>query len=378
MGKTLSKSSHSDGMIRTVFSVCGHSEKRRASQDGDPRCCVLDIKKRWLPKNTECRAGWCPMCVEHYKRRRVDVLNEDVINRYWSYLAKRRWAQPVHPGRVSSNALKAGVLTASSRQAPAHILVAACLYSLRLDSHQSSKALTAAKIIHNGTTAWVSRANAEARSRAQRDQTTYLSAKTLPQTSIRYERTSNHRSRDIQVSAPQHAGHEIGETLQGSRQVRESSVTARASRNTQAHTGRTGHNAIGMAGTGRYPRDEDDQHIDLSITSSPRLYCYRALSPPPRPLLRMARCQLHGRINSSSVDMTCELCAWISLDESTVPIGSPLGNRDCDWEFYESSTRPDILAAMHGICNCDERAAGTCDACSARREFALRTGVDWM
>lgn len=77
--------------------------------------------------------------------------------------------------------------------------------------------------------------------------------------------------------------------------------------------------------------------------------------------------------------MTCEICACISLDESTVPVGSPLGYRFCDLEFLQQSGRK--LAAMHRACYCYEGpfpGVLTCDSCLAREDFALRTGVAWI
>lgn len=389
MGKTLSKSSRRNGNIKVVYSVCGHTEKRHEDQVVNLRHmhCSLGVGETWLPNNTECRAGWCPMCTEHYKRHQLDIVSESVIENHWNYLARHKWTEPVEPTKVRIDALRArATSTSSSKQWPVHQLVAACLYSLRLDASTPRPwTLAAARIIQDGTLAWASRVKAEARSRAQQAYREYLLSKPLPRAPDPREQSwdpiaSNRGDAcDTQVSALQELNATIDETLQTLQWMSESLLPIVKASNNRIERD----NTTTPARYGKCDRAQDDGDDDMSLpsTGSFRTPSYRTPSPPPRPSRSLARCQIHGHIDSSRVDMSCDICACLGLDESTVPVGSSLGHRPCDLEFLQVGTRRGVLAAIHENCHCNEGpfpGVLTCDPCLARSDFALRTGIAWL
>lgn len=393
MGKTLSKSSRRNGSIKVVYSVCGHSENRRENEVVDPRHCLFGIGESWLPKNTERRAGWCSMCAEHYERHQLDILSENVIENHWNYLASHKWTKPVEPTKVRISALRAcSASTSSSKQWPVHELVAACLYSLRLDASTSRpRTLAAAKIIRDGTLAWAPRVKAEARSRAQKACSEYLCSKPLPRTPDLCEQSWNPfapykgDARDTQVSALQELNTAIDETLQNLQWMSESLLpiieTSGSSWTLNNRIERDNTTSPARYGKCVHAQDDGDDDMPLPSAGSFRIPSYRTPSPPPRPSRSLARCQIHGHIDSFRVDMSCNICACLGLNESTVPVGSPPGHRSCDLEFLQVGTRRGVLAAMHGTYYCNEGPLSgvlTCDPCLARRNFALRTGVAWL
>lgn len=379
-----------------MYSVCGHIETRR--EDGgaqDPRHCLLGVKETWMPKNTECRAGWCPTCSEHWRQHQLESVKEEVIKAYWHYLARHKWTKPVDPGRVRRSALrKGGTTTTSSEQWPAHAAVAACLFSLRLDVKRSrSMTLTAAKIIRNGTLAWASRLEAEARARVQQTYSEELCGKPFPLTpNLRkpsWEYPSSSRQEDAHVSVLEHLHSAIDHVLQDLQWTSDEESPITETTWTPS--------SWAEPNDSYYPYHSEDAHhaVVISSSSSPgpgtgsgsgsgsfRTPSHRTPSPPPRPSRSMARCHRHGHIPTASarVDMRCDTCAGISLHESTVPVGSPLGHRSCDVAFLQQSGREQ--AAVHTrACYCYEGpfpGVLTCDSCLAREDFALRTGVDWI
>lgn len=219
MGKAHSKISCRSGTIKIVYSVCGHIEKCRENEGVDPRYCLLGIEKSWMPKNTECRAGWCPACTEHWKRHQLNTVNEEFIQAYWNYMARHRWTRPIEPCRIRTSALRRGITTKNTKQWPAYEAVAACLYSLHLDITRSRfRTLTAAKIIRDDTLAWASRLQAEVRARAQQKCSEALRRKPLPRTpGLRepsWDLPASLRREDTQVSVFQHLHSAIDNILQ--------------------------------------------------------------------------------------------------------------------------------------------------------------------
>lgn len=409
MGKGHSKSSRRNGSIKlVVYSVCGHSEERRygevAAVADDTRHCLLGVGESWLPKNTECRAGWCPACFVYYRRHQLAIVDETVIENYWDYLTRHQWTRPVEPGQVRIDALRCTNNNNSSRQRPAHEVVAACLYSLRLDASSSTwscrpsgrtRTLAAATSIREGTLAWTARVRAEAQSWARQAYRDYVSSKPLPRIPKSDEREyhlswtpspfaasqqHNRGGEDTRVSVLQALNTAIDETLQTLQSASERLALMAAERD--HHSSKI---TTPAARHGRYVRAQDN---DLMMSSSPlptstagssgfRTPSHRTPSPPPRPSRTMARCQRHGHVDPARVvDMSCDLCARLGLVESTVPVGSPLGLRPCDVQFLDVGAQPGVLAAMHGTCCCGDE--GPCVSCLARRDFAVRTGVAWI
>lgn len=407
MGQVHSKGSRRNGSIKlVVYSVCGHSEERRYGEvaavvGNDLRHCLLGVGEGWLPKNTECRAGWCPACFVHYRRHQLAIVNETVIENYWDYLARHQWTRPVEPGQVRIDALRA-TNNSSSSQRRAHEAVAACLYSLRLGASSSTwscrpsggpRTLAAATSIREGTLAWTAQVRAEAQSRARQAYRDYLSSKPLPRIPRSDEREyhlswnpspfaasqqHNRGGEDTRVSVLQALNTAIDETLQASERL-----ALMAAERDHHHSSKT---TTPAARHGRFVRAQDN---DLIMSSPPlptstagsssgfRTPSHRTPSPPPRPSRTMARCQRHGHVDPARVvDMSCDLCARLGLVESTVPVGSPLGLRPCDFQFLDVGAQQGVLAAMHGTCCCGNE--GPCVSCLARRDFAVRTGVAWI
>lgn len=384
MGKATFKSGHRNGAVKIVYSVCGHRERRQQNEEADPRQCLLGTREIWLPENTECRAGWCLRCTDHCRRHQLDTMDENVIQRYWNYMAKHKWTKPVDPSKFRTSALSTGTLSTSTKQWPAQEGVAACLYSLNIDASTTpSRARGAATTIRDGTLAWVSRVKAEAQARVQQQKSEYLRTKPHPVTpDLRqhsWKASTFSGGEATQMNILEQLNTAIDESLQ-ELQWASGVPKTEAFRTEWTPNSWKGYENTQFVEDSRhfYAGDEEDDGMYFPGAGSFGPPSRRSpRSPPPRPSQRLARCQIHGDVDSSKVDMSCEVCAWIWLDESTVPSGSPLGRRSCDMEFLQSSKD---VSAIHEACYCTEGAlrGATCKSCLARRDFSLRTGVAWI
>lgn len=93
------------------------------------------------------------------------------------------------------------------------------------------------------------------------------------------------------------------------------------------------------------------------------------LSPPPRTPTPLASCAHHGRVDTRHVDMTCERCAAIFLEESTVPPRSDLVKSLSVPAYCLTS----YAFAAEGKCSCRPLHNFFCSPCKARAQISLET-----
>lgn len=413
----MSSKSSSRGKITVVHSVCGHCHQESGKREVDPRNCLLGLGENWLPKNTECRAGWCPTCTKYFTQLNIEHMKEDVIRKYWSYMAGKSWTRPVDPGQLSTSFLRSqqGMTTATAAnnpQVPDHMAVAGCLYSLGLSTgttqEQYVEYFIAAEDIRAGTLAWAGRLKSEAKVRAKNQEREMYMEKPLPEIPLRPQpvpysnvrSTKPSSSSGSSGSAQRSVMKQVQSAIDDSLREYESASASSYSTSFPSSDG-TSMDSKGKKSKGKgkaqftmefepysndmYNKKKNDEYEYPSPyrPSPPPPSPYRTPPqwtpqvPPPRPLRSLARCTVHGHVELLFVDMTCDQCAFISLDESTVPLGSSLGSRDRDQELRYTQD----MQAVNGVCSCNEKDLNEgilCASCSARSDMASRTGVAWI
>ncbi|KAG8167736.1 hypothetical protein KVR01_003425 [Diaporthe batatas] len=70
-----------------------------------------------------------------------------------------------------------------------------------------------------------------------------------------------------------------------------------------------------------------DGGLSVWVPGAHRSPTRRTVSPPPRTLTPLSSCDRHGKVGTRDVELSCERCASIFLEESTVPPRSELAKR---------------------------------------------------
>lgn len=112
-----------------------------------------------------------------------------------------------------------------------------------------------------------------------------------------------------------------------------------------------------------------DQGLSFWVPGAHRSPTERTLTPPPRTPTPLSSCDRHGKVDTRNVDMTCDRCRTIFLEESTVPPRSDLGKGR--WvPAYCSSL---YAFAASGKCFCRPLRSLFCVPCKTRAQISAET-----
>lgn len=328
-----------------VFSVCGHSMQLEGpnSQVGSVQIGVgqrisLDFAQVAFPEGTECRAGWCPTCTAYYQP--LDIENETVIDNYWRFKAQQRWTLPVYPSQVPRSALLS--LHAGTLVRAAVLDVAACLDSLFGEFH--SKLAKEISFLHKCGPRYIEVAD------LIRGQT------------LQWARRMEYLNKPLPpISKPK-------------KQEQYQKPVTSASATTERHGKKKKPTPFLDPGKHhRYLTYVDENGDILWIPGAHRTPTHVSSSPPPRTSQSLSWCGYHGRVSASRVDMTCERCKVIFLDESPVSPWSRLVK-------YHSAPAfsPDVYTyAAEGKCSCRVLKSEVCSPCKARAQIYERLELEF-
>lgn len=112
-----------------------------------------------------------------------------------------------------------------------------------------------------------------------------------------------------------------------------------------------------------------DHGLSVWVPGAHRSPTGRYLSPPPRTPKPLASCERHGKVDTRHVDMSCERCMVIFLEESTVPPRSDLV-RGRSVPAYCSTS---YAFAAEGKCSCRPLHGVFCSPCKARAQISSET-----
>lgn len=324
-----------------VYSVCGHSMFEKVVEGQENVSGHISFGSRIpLPQGFECRAGWCPKCSDHY--RPEDINNAAVIDNYWRFKAQQRWVHPVDLDQVPRSALFCHHATTLVRSAM--VDVSACIDSLfgQVHSRHSEeivflhrsgpKYIEAANIIRNSTFAWARRLE-------------YLN-KPLPASPRPISPEHHHEPTAPAPNATSKRGRKGKPTpLLSLDEPRQRLLT--------------------------FTDDEGDQFWIPGAHRTPTHMTSQ--SAPPRPAQILSFCGYHGRVDASSVDMSCHRCRMIFLDESHISPRSRLS------ECRSAPAFPSELyaCAAEGRCSCKVSAQKVCSPCRARAQVSERRELEY-
>jgi hypothetical protein len=109
-----------------------------------------------------------------------------------------------------------------------------------------------------------------------------------------------------------------------------------------------------------------DQGLRVWAPGAHRSLTGGALSPPPRTPTPLSSCDRHGKVDTRDVDMACDRCRGIFLDESTVPPRSDLVKRRSVPAYCPTS----YAFAAEGKCSCMPLINRFCSPCKARAQIS--------
>lgn len=112
-----------------------------------------------------------------------------------------------------------------------------------------------------------------------------------------------------------------------------------------------------------------DHGLSVWVPGAHRSPTNRYLSPPPRTPMPLASCERHGKADTRSVDMACDRCMIIFLEESTVPPRSNLVKGHSVPAYCSSS----YAFAAEGKCSCRPLLGVFCSPCKARAQISSET-----
>lgn len=112
-----------------------------------------------------------------------------------------------------------------------------------------------------------------------------------------------------------------------------------------------------------------DQGLSVWVPGAHRSPTGRTLSPPPRTPTPLSSCDRHGKVDTRDVDMTCDRCMRIFLEESTVPPRSDLVKGRSVPAYCSSS----YAFAAEGKCSCRPLRGVFCSPCKARAQISAET-----
>lgn len=112
-----------------------------------------------------------------------------------------------------------------------------------------------------------------------------------------------------------------------------------------------------------------DQGLSVWIAGAHRSPTGKTLSPPPRTLTPLSRCDRHGKVDTRNVDMNCDRCKTIFLEESTVPPRSGLV-KGRSVPAYCSTL---YTIAASGKCSCRPLRSLFCVPCKTRAQISAET-----
>lgn len=95
----------------------------------------------------------------------------------------------------------------------------------------------------------------------------------------------------------------------------------------------------------------------------------RTITPPPRTPTPLSSCDRHGKVDTRNVDLSCERCIGIFLEESTVPPRSELVKRRSVPAYCSSL----YAFAAEGNCLCRPLRGLFCSPCKARAQISAET-----
>lgn len=127
----------------------------------------------------------------------------------------------------------------------------------------------------------------------------------------------------------------------------------------------------------RSRRVTSEHGVSVWIPGAHRSPTGKTQCAPPRTPQHLSCCDHHGRVDARHVDMTCNRCREICLDESTVPPKSDLVTSHSVPAFSPESYE----YAAEGKCSCEILQGVFCLPCEARAEIAMltsgRVGSRW-
>lgn len=118
------------------------------------------------------------------------------------------------------------------------------------------------------------------------------------------------------------------------------------------------------------PRKVTGNHgLSVWVAGAHRSPTGKYLSPPPRTPTPLSSCDRHGRVNTRDVDIRCDRCLSIFLEESTVPPRSDLVKGHSVPAYCSTS----YAFAAEGKCSCRPLDNVFCSPCKARAQISSET-----
>lgn len=353
-------------MCAVVYSVCGHSmleslghqfDRTQAEVSRYIAFCSVGI---YLPRGFACKVGWCTTCSDYY--RLDDIENMTAIDNYWRFKSQHRWVHPVEPGQVPRSAVVSH--PASHLVRSAVIDMAACLDSLYGQVHSQHseevnflhacgpKYIEAANLIRRDTVRWARKMECLNKPLpacpcpAKEDESHGLPASTHVSTRKRVQRNDGHR-------LP--ASINVDTCKRGKKKERPTPL-------------------LGLAQPKCMLTFIDDKGDRLWIPGAHRTPKDKPQSAPARTTPKnLAWCRRHGKVDASSVDMTCHRCKVIFLDESQVSPGSKLVKHHSAPAFSSQF----YAYAAEGKCSCKISSREICSPCTARARVTEREELEY-
>lgn len=112
-----------------------------------------------------------------------------------------------------------------------------------------------------------------------------------------------------------------------------------------------------------------DHGLSVWVPGAHRSPTGKHLSPPPRTPTPLSSCERHGKVDTRHVDMTCDRCKIIFLEESTVPPRSDLVKGHSMPAYCSTS----YAFAAEGKCSCRPLHGIFCSPCKARAQISSET-----
>lgn len=339
--------SGTDYKCTVVYSVCGHtllegsSQQVGRTQRGEvSRRISFDSARISLPEGIECKAGWCPKCSEYY--RPDDIDNTTAIDNYWRFKSQNRWVHPVHPRQVPRGAVLSR--SESTLVRAAVVDMAACLDSLFGEVHSR----------HSQEIAFLHKCGPE-----------YIEAADIVRhATLRWARTMEHLNKPLPAH-PRPANQEVCHGLTTPACFDTCKRGKKKARPTPL---------IGVA----QPRQRcltfvDEKGNRFWIPGAHRKPTDKPLSAPVRTAQSLSWCRRHGRVEASRVDMTCDRCRALYLDESQVSPWSKLVKHHSAPAFPSQI----YVYAAEGKCSCKSLKNEVCSPCKARAYISEREELEY-
>lgn len=126
---------------------------------------------------------------------------------------------------------------------------------------------------------------------------------------------------------------------------------------------------LSMGQASRSRKVTRDQGMSVWVPGAHRSPTGKHLSPPPRTPTPLSSCERHGKVDTRHVDMTCDRCMVIFLEESTVPPRSDLVKGHSVPAYCSAS----YAYAAEGKCSCRPLNGVFCSPCKTRARISADT-----